>query len=220
MTRLRYARMDVRYLLFADIYLRLEEPKSKRKAFGLLEAAITCYAKKGFEAVTMEMIAREAGVTRTLLLHYFEDGSEIRELAIKYIRLMMQKIAIDFMESETTASGKLEKYVEACFFWSKNFRTHALVWLAFLHRCSGDKKLRELNTLASSVGADRIVSLIQLGQAQKVFPLREGGLEHAAKTIQALITGALIVSVSENLEDDKLAAEQTRQLCLQMARGG
>ncbi len=209
------ARADFKYLLFAEVYTRVEEPKTKRKAFGLLEAAITCFSRKGLDQVTLEMIAREAGVTRNLLKHYFKDLEDIRELSVKYIRLLFQRIAIDALASGEEADVMLARYVDACFYWVENFRVHALVWLAFLHRCSRDKKLRELNTLAGAVGEERIANLIRLGCEKGVFAPTTS--EDAAKVIQSLITGALIISVSEELARPKGLAVATREQCLAVA---
>lgn len=212
---MRYALVDVKYLLFSELYTRLEEPKSKRKAFGILEAAIGCYAKKGFDAVTMEMIARQAGVTRTLLLHYFEDGAEIRELSVKYIRLLFQKLAVEAMTGAKTPDEMLSKYIDACFYWTANFRSHSLVWLLFLHRCAGDHNLRDLNTLAVTTGADRIVAILEKGREYNIFDFSDA--RAVAKAIQTIITGALVVGASENLHDHTEFARTTREQCMRLA---
>lgn len=217
MTSMRFAKVDYKYLLFSEIYTRFDEPKSVRKAFALLEAAIGCYSRKGFDSVTMQMIAREAGVSRTLLSHYFESANEVRDLSIRYIRLLFQKIAIQAIEKPEAIEEKLREYVRSCFYWSNNFRAHALVWLAFLHRCSSDTKLRALNTAAGAVGADRISGLIDAGRSQGIFFAVDS--HAAAREIQAVVAGGLILAISENLPDEAAFAESIVERCLTIAIG-
>jgi AcrR family transcriptional regulator len=215
MNRVQLARSDVKFLLFSELYVRMTSPKARRKAFNLLEAAISCYARKGFEAVTMEMIAREGGVSRAALSHYFKGVDEIRELSVKYIRLVMQKLAVDAMSKETDPEKVLSAYIGFCFEWVRNLRTHALVWLGFLHRCTGHTKLREINTLASLTGADRISNLIRKGISSGTFQYVDP--QSAARSVQALITGSLIMYVSENIEGQDSFERRVTDLCLQTA---
>jgi AcrR family transcriptional regulator len=157
------------------------------------------------------MIAREAGATRPLLRHYFKDAEEVRDVTIKYILLLFQKVAVDALAKEQTADLMLIAYVESCFYWVKNFRVHSLVWLSFLHRCANQPKLREINTLATSVGEERITALLGKGVKEGVFSA--SSLKSPAKAIQTLITGALITAATENHEDLKHFADGVGQSC-------
>ena len=204
-------RSDIKYLLFSEVYLRAE-PKSRRRALALVEAAISCFAKSGFENVSLEMIAREAGVSRTLLNHYFSDANEIREISIKYIRLCFQKIAVEALAKGSDPKEMLASYVDACFFWLKNFRKHALVWLSFLHRCANLKTFRALNTKAVDVGHQRIMTVLEMGQQAGIFTFKD--CQQSAKTIQSLICGALVSIVSEDMPDPKSYTTLIRLQCL------
>jgi AcrR family transcriptional regulator len=199
---MRVIRNDVTYEIFSEIYQRLNEPKAKRKAFAILEAAIACYALKGWERVTLEMIAREAGVSRALLLHYFKDAAELRLFAIKYIRLRFQKLAISALVGEKNPIEMIRAYVEACFTWVDKSRKHALVWLSFLHSASHNPKDRELNSAAVQTGTERIASLLVLGANQGV--LREIEPAAAAKALQSLLMAGMICYASENFPDEGL----------------
>jgi len=204
---------DWKYILFSELYHRLEEPKSKRRAFILLEAAIACFARKGFEAVTLEMIAREAGVTRPLLRHYFRDIDDIHETAIKYIRLLFQKVAVVALAKGKNPDDALSLYVQSCFDWVANSKTHAKVWLAFIYRCSQHKVSRELNTAAVRVGEERIIQVLELGLHRGFFNCNNSRV--AARLIQTLVTGALVSVGSENVSPDY--TEMIKKQCLVIA---
>jgi hypothetical protein len=123
-------------------------------------------------------------------------------------------LAVEAMADARTPVEKLSKYIDACFYWTAHFRTHSLVWLSFLHRCAGDKDLRDLNTLAASTGADRIAALLQEGKELKVFSFDDAQV--SAKVIQTIITGSLVVGASENLHHEKAFAENTKNECLRL----
>lgn len=209
MASVKPPREELRYLIFSEIYHRLGEPKFRRKAFSILEAAITCYAKNGFDHVTLEMVAREAGVTRPLIKHYFKNADDVRDHAMKYIRLLFQKIAIDAMVAQPDPVSMLEAYVRSCFRWLDSSRTHSQVWLSFLHTCSHSRKERLLNTEAVNTGTDRITSLLREGQKQKLFTCADPVA--AARALQVMMTGGLISSVSEDAP--KNLADLTVEQC-------
>lgn len=207
---------DIKYLLFSEIYLRFDRPATKRKAFSILEASIGTFAKKGFEQATIEMIAREAGVSRTLLKYYFSSLDELVEYAIKYIRLLYQKFAISALVSGQTADQMLANYIEACFVWAESFPLHSQVWHSFLHRCARSKKSRAMNTTAVNAGHERLTALIELGMSQKIFNCDNS--QEAARMIQVLITGGLWSFVTEDIKDQKHFVRSLSNQCLKIAQ--
>ena len=55
---------------------RREEEKERRRA-QLLDAAESLYAKLGWEALTMEKVARNARLSRALVYIYFRDKDDL-----------------------------------------------------------------------------------------------------------------------------------------------
>src|SRR5258708_1270912 len=100
------------------------------------------------------MIAREAGVTRPLLRHYFEDAADLELTSLKYIRLVFQKLAVQAVSDKSLADQALAAYVDSCFYWVDNFESHAKVWMAFLQLCSRRKAFRDLNSAVVEVGEE------------------------------------------------------------------
>jgi AcrR family transcriptional regulator len=203
------------FTIFSEIYQKLHEPSAKRKALNLTEAAIICLSKKGFDGVTLEMIAREAAVTRPLIKHYFEDLEDLKTFSIKYIRVLFQTLVLEEMKKQTSPEKLLSVYVQACFDWVKTHRTHGLVWLAFMHRSAQNKKMRELNTVAVNTGNERIEQLIEAGRAKNIFRVTD--VARAARMIQILITGALITLVSEEIPDSNELSKKTVKTALELA---
>jgi AcrR family transcriptional regulator len=207
---------DLNYILFAEEYSRFKQPKAKRKAFILLEATIQCLARKGFGQVTLEMIAREAAVSRTLVKYYFKSLQEIELYALKYIRISAQKLAAGALEEIRDPQEMLCDYTKACLKWAHQYRTHALVWLSFVQRCGRDKSSRQLNSEAVAAGTQRIQSLLELGKTVGRFHCSDTA--KAARMIQVIITGALCTIASENFADEKAFVDDIQSQCLAIAQ--
>lgn len=215
---LKIVKDDLSFILFAKDYLRFSEPKAKRKAFHLLESTIQCLARKGFGQVTLEMIAREAGVSRTLVKYYFKSIEEIELYALKHIRVSAQRLASKTLEEERHPKEMLQNYTKACLNWANQYRTHALVWLSFVHRCGRDRHSRDLNSESVEAGTNRIRSLLDIGRATGCFHCED--TTKAARLIQITITGALCTMASENLSDESEFMAGIESQCLSIAEKG
>lgn len=208
---------DAGFLLFSDIYLKFSEPKARRKAFAIVEATLSCIGRKGFLDVSVQMVARESGVSRTLIHYYFRDLAELKDIAIKYVRYLFQKLVVDAMSAGACADEKLRLYIHACFRWVSDFKNHAAVWFRFLNACQIDKKLRALNTAAVAVGQARIETILEQGREDGIFKFTDASI--TSKSIQIIITGALITVVSEDLADISVMVQDVQTQVLNCARG-
>lgn len=205
---------SIKYLLFSEIYLRYKEPKAKRRAFSILEAAITCFDRKGFENVTLKSIAREAAVSAPLLRHYFTDLKEIRETSLKYIRLLAQKFVVNSIGTEQRPDHMLKKYLQAHYSWSSSFKSHIRVWLSFLSISSKDATARELNTLSVLAGNNRISELLASGREVGCFTHSED--RKTALIMQALLLGWLISLATEVIKDPDGYTKEVIRQCLSL----
>ena len=58
----------------------------------LIRRAITCFSKKGFEATTFDAIAKEAGVSRPLVTHYFKRKDDLFLACVQHVGASAQAI--------------------------------------------------------------------------------------------------------------------------------
>lgn len=202
---------DLSHLIFEEIYQRYSEPKTRRKAFAILESAISCYDRRGFDSVTFKMIARECGLTAPSLRHYFADLDEIRETAMKYIHMIAQKIVVDGMADAKDPLERFRKYLESHELWAKHFKRHLCVWVSFISFSSRKKKERALNTEAVLNGAKRISELLARGRKSGVFTHKNDFM--AARLIQTLILGWLTTLVTEDLAKPEVYTESVIEEC-------
>lgn len=62
---------------------RVSEAHLEQRRNQILEAAVVCFARRGFDKTTMADIAAEAGVSDTLAYRYFSGKDEIIDAAIR-----------------------------------------------------------------------------------------------------------------------------------------
>lgn len=199
-------------MIFNEIYQTYSEPKTRRKAFLIIENAIHCFDKKGFEHVTFTMIARETGLTAPGLRHYFSNIEEIRRTAMKYIHLAAQKIVLNTMINSDDPKDLLKLYLYGHYLWVTQLKTYYRVWLNFLSYSSTRKNERHLNMLATENGTSRIIEILSMGKAAGVFKHEDDYL--GARYIQTFILGWLTACVSQDIENMEAYSEAMMKNCL------
>ncbi len=184
----------------------------------IVESAIDCLAKKGFDQVSLEMIARETAVTRPLLKHYFEDLENLELTCLRYIRYIYQKLTVDALDSAPNEAEMLKAYLGASIDWTLKYRPHCLVWWDFLRACGKNKKYREINTIAVKTEFERVRALISQGNANGHFKVED--IDGAAKAIHLLVTGAIYSASAENIDDLEAFKRLIQDQCLRLANYG
>ncbi|MGL4673261.1 MAG: TetR/AcrR family transcriptional regulator, partial [Wohlfahrtiimonas sp.] len=66
--------------------------KQKEKIQHILDAAVVCFAKKGFHSTTTAEICREAGMSPGHVFHYFSSKQEIIEAIAENDRIIFADI--------------------------------------------------------------------------------------------------------------------------------
>jgi AcrR family transcriptional regulator len=61
---------------------RRSQPRDLRTKEAILEAALECFARFGFEGTSMSAVARAAGVTQPLMHYYFDSKDELWRAAV------------------------------------------------------------------------------------------------------------------------------------------
>ncbi|MEQ1875630.1 MAG: TetR/AcrR family transcriptional regulator [Bdellovibrionia bacterium] len=180
--------------LYAQMFV-LEPTKSQRRRLQIVETAIECFSKYGFENTTYERIAAACKVTRPLIIHYFPEKDSLLLMVITYIRANLQNFAVAAIRKETTTENQLRAYVESTFDWVKDFPAHAQTWLLFYYNASIRSDLKELNSELVNTGHERIFTLLTKAHSEK--KLAKAPSMEQAKMIQNLVTGSLLSMLTE-----------------------
>lgn len=184
------------YEVGADLFAPLPS-KKQRRMLQMIEAAITSYATLGVDGTTYESVATLCGVTPPLVHNYFKSKKKLLEMAARYIRLNMQKMAIAAIAVETEPDRQLDAYVRSVFEWLERYPSHALVWYLFLYQCGFEKGFRKTNGEFVAQGRARLTALLAAGAERGQFHPQD--FVQAATAIQVHLTGALVTVESEGL---------------------
>jgi AcrR family transcriptional regulator len=145
---------------------RREEEKERRRG-EFLDAAESLYAKHGWEAVTMDQVARTARLSRALVYVYFRDKDELLfAIGERAMKMLYQRFAAAL---ETPSSGRDK--VDAI---GRAYMAYALEFRHFFDFCSRFQSYEESSAASPSEEAchkagdavmELVVQAIQIGVA-------------------------------------------------------
>ncbi len=100
--------------------------ESKRSQ--IIEAAIECFAKRGYHAVSISELAEYAGISKGLMYNYFKSKDELlKNIFTEILSIMMQMFDLD---KEGMVDGKsMVKYLDRFF---KHLKTHIILWKMYM----------------------------------------------------------------------------------------
>jgi TetR/AcrR family acrAB operon transcriptional repressor len=93
---------------------RVERAEPSRKH--LLDAAIDCFARFGYQGTSIDRIARHAGVTKGALYYYFRDKEELLFEAVGARVGEFEQDVLAEVGPGDDALASLKRVIDACFF--------------------------------------------------------------------------------------------------------
>jgi len=184
--------------LFKEIF-PTELSKADARRLSILEAAIRTYSHLEIDYVTYEDIAREAKVSRPLILHYFPQRRDLFFTMIRFIRAGLQGMAIQSFDEGNDPLEGFSRYVHAVFDWPIKYPDHARVWLILFYFASHDNELKKEHARITRMGMERICAMLKATEIAKLAPKRTNQDRLAlAKALQAQITGAFVECMTES----------------------
>jgi AcrR family transcriptional regulator len=139
------------------IAIRRSEEKERRRA-EILDAAETLYAAKGWDAVTVDEVARSARLSRALVYVYFRDKEEllfgIGERAIRLLRERFLAAAI----AHVTGMDQIDAIGRAYMQYAHEFPHYFDFWTRFqAHSVGVDPGPNEGNC---QLAGDRVIGVV------------------------------------------------------------
>lgn len=180
----------------------VREPKQDRSRATrqrLLQAAITCLAREGWDNATVARIAREAGISRGAAQHHFPTREDLNFAALDYI-FERRREAIDDMEQELTGADRQQRAVSILVeYYADDFFKAALqVWTA----AAADPALRDrLVPLERRLGRGTHQLAVRLLNADDSDP-------RTHRLIQATLDLARGLGLADVLTDDSKRRKQ------------
>lgn len=151
---------------------------SKKRKERLIELHTTCvlevaeelFEKKGFDAVSMDEVAFNTGISKSTVYVYFKSKQIIWDsIVCKYMELLLE----DAKKAAEDQGSFEERYYRLCFDIADKFEKHPLFYKATLSKISMDmgqeiyKKIYEIGEKTNEAIADFIRSGIEEGVVRK-----------------------------------------------------
>ena len=80
----------------------------------LLDVAIDCFARFGYQATSIDRIAREAGVTKGALYYHFKDKADLLFAAVKSRVGQWERRVVDEVRPVASAAARLRQVAQVC----------------------------------------------------------------------------------------------------------
>ncbi len=140
------------------------EPTKKDK---ILSQALTLFATHGFSHVSISMIAKQAGVTKSLIFHHFENKETLWETVKERFFSAYAAHQMNLFESEKDPIELIRKSMRTYFEFVKN---NPMIprFFAYAH-LENDDKCGQLDQPLMERGGELIRQAQQRGQMRKDF---------------------------------------------------
>ena len=187
------------------------EPELRRKL--LIEATLRCLAKYGYGGTTVEVICKEAEVSRGLLSHHFNGKSDIFVQAYEYMSEKLDGTSRSLAEAAgESAMDKLEAMIKAAF-TAPTFEQESLsIWISLWNLAQVDQEISELNKIHYNKYRRTIASLLGEIADTKNISINTS---RAALSLTALMDGLWL---EWSLDPDAFVPQEGEAACLDLVK--
>lgn len=189
---------------------RVNPIQERRRKTELVQAAYLAIYKHGYARVTLNDVARAAGVSKGTLVYYFGSKEKLFEAVL---RRFVRTIAVSTrraLRQADSAEEKLRAFVDNQFYGLANTRRFYTVYLDFLSASTKDLRLRAVTRAFFEESGQLDLEVAALGLAD----LGPGDREARAWQLRALVDGLSIRFLYDAAPD----LELYRRRCLSGAR--
>ena len=187
------------------------EPELRRKL--LIEATLRCLAKYGYGGTTVEVICKEAEVSRGLLSHHFNGKSDIFVQAYEYMSEKLDSTSRSLAEAAgESAMAKLEAMIKAAF-TPPTFEKESLsIWISLWNLAQVDQEINELNKIHYNKYRRAIANLLGEIADDKSVSINTS---RAALSLTALMDGLWL---EWSLDPDAFVPQEGEAACLDLVK--
>ena len=148
----------------------------------IIAGAAACISKNGYSASSLAAIAKQAGVSKGVILYHFGSKDTLIEEVLKHVYVLADaEIGIP-VRAETTPKGLLDVYISASFAFISARRDYVIALLLIL--ADGHAASRIVHGQVQSSTQD-LKDILEYGQRDGVF--RAFDASEVAKMIRTLI---------------------------------
>ena len=148
----------------------------------LIDTTILVMAKVGFNATTLGLIAKQAGVSTGLVAHYFGDKDGLLEATLRSLASRLSRAAAARLRAAATPRARLQAVIDANLAPEEMDQQTGAVWLAFWGQAIHSDRLKRVQRIYQL----RVLSNLRHAIAELAPPSEA---ERLAVIIAAIIDG-------------------------------
>lgn len=189
--------------------IRTGSAQPAERRLSLLKAAFREVAESGFSEVTLDDIARRAGVSKGVTLYYFDSKEDLFLELFGWLIDSIQQRMRDAVAAVEDPVGKVRALVALIFPSPSKNRAFFRAYVDFCGLACRREAFREVGErfYAGCRTIDR--GIVEEGMRRGVFPLRDAG--ETASTMRAIFDGLMMQWLNER--DPEASFEHYRRRC-------
>ncbi len=178
------------------------------RRLALLKAAFREVSEKGFSEVTLDDIARRAGVSKGITLYYFDSKEDLYRQLFVWLTDSIHARMREAVAAEKEPVAKVRALVALIFPSPSKNRAFFRAFLDFCGLAARRDGFREVNERFYAGCRDIDAGIVEEGMRQGVFLVRDR-LE-AGSTMRAIFDGLMMQWLSEKDPDSTFAGYRER----------
>lgn len=192
-------------------------PKSQKTRIKILQGAVKTFAENGIEKATFTQIAKDAGVSRPLVVHYYKTLDEIFLKCSQYVLYSLFRELQNENPKAGTAKEKLQMYVTSYMRGVKKFPLEAKMFLRFQFQSALSAECRKQNTENFEKSVVQVHRLLDFGISTGEFHCVDS--RKTAEFIINYLSGRILLLNSTNIYTAKDVEEDLIRFAVNAAVG-
>jgi AcrR family transcriptional regulator len=177
----------------------------------ILEASAETFSTRGYDATSLDDIARAVGVSRGVIFYYFDGKSEIGEQAVRQCLRLYGNYVRERVAAKSTAREQLLEFVDACLDYLDIHRKDYLLYVDLIGCFGNAEEKYSISVSANRNTRDWLVGIIK--QGQKDGDIARLPVTTLADVIQGIVDGMMELSA---LEPETVDIDSCKKLLRQM----
>ena len=189
--------------------VRAPQPAEPERRLALLKAAFREVAEKGFSEVTLDDIARRAGVSKGVTLYYFDSKEDLFREVFSWLIDSIHERMREAVAREEDPVARVKALVALIFPSPSKNRAFFRAFVDFCGLAARRETFREVNERFYAGCRDIDGGIVEEGMRQGLFLVRDR--REAGSTMRAIFDGLMMQWLSE--KDPDAAFSGYRERC-------
>lgn len=177
----------------------------------ILETSAEMFASRGYDATSLDDIAKSVGVSRGVIFYYFEGKRAIGEQVVKQCLSEYGAYVRDRVGQVSTAKSQLLEFSDACLDYLDDHRQDYLLYVDLIGCFGNAEEKYKISVTANQNTRRWLIDIIR--QGQKDGDIAKVPVSSLADIVQGAVDGLMELSA---LEPDDVSINGCKKLFRQM----